>query len=43
MVGHNVSWVSGMHVCFGDLDFIIMMEGELVQAPATIQPLHFIG
>ena len=28
---------------FGDLDFIITMEGGLVQAPTTIQPLHFIG
>ena len=25
---------------FGDLDFIIMTEGELAMAPATIQPLH---
>ena len=25
---------------FGDLDFIIMMEGELAQATAAVQPLH---
>ena len=28
---------------FGDLDFIVMMEGELVMSPAAIQPLHFTG
>ena len=27
-------------MCFGNLDFIIMMEGELIQAPITVQPLH---
>ena len=26
---------------FGDLDFIVTMEGELVQASAAIHPLHF--
>ena len=25
---------------FGDLDFIITMEGELARAPIVIQPLH---
>ena len=40
MANCNVSWVPGMHVCFGDLDFIVTMEGELAQAPAAIQPLH---
>ena len=25
---------------FGNLDFIVTMEGELAQAPAAIQPLH---
>ena len=29
-----------MHVHFGNLDFIIMTEGELAQAPTTVQPLH---
>ena len=24
----------------GDLDFIVMMDGELAMAPATVQPLH---
>ena len=28
---------------FGDLDFIIMMEGELARAPIIIQPLHSTG
>ena len=32
-----------MHVCFGDLDFIATMEGELAQAPAAVQPLHSTG
>jgi len=31
-----------MHVRFGDLDFIVTMEGELVWAPTAIQPLHSI-
>ena len=43
MAGHGVSWVPGAHVRFGNLDFIIMMEGGLVQAPAAVQPLHFTG
>ena len=40
MASHNLSWVPGVHVCFGDLDFIAMMEGELAQAPIAVQPLH---
>ena len=28
---------------FGNLDFIITTERELVQAPVTVQPLHFTG
>jgi len=28
---------------FGNLDFIVMTEGELAQAPAAIQPLHSTG
>ena len=43
MVSHNVSWVLGVHVRFGDIDFIITMEGELAQAPTAIQPLHPAG
>ena len=43
MASHNLSWVPGAHVCFGDLDFIVTMEGELAMAPATVQPLHSTG
>ena len=43
MASHNLNWVPGAHVRFGDLDFIITMEGELVQAPTAVQPLHFTG
>ena len=28
---------------FGNLDFIVTMEGELVQVPAAVQPLHSAG
>ena len=40
MASHGLSWVPGAHVRFGDLDFIVMTEGELAQAPTAIQPLH---
>ena len=40
MASHGVSWVLGEHMRFRNLDFIVTIEGELVQAPATIQPLH---
>ena len=43
MASHGISWVSGAHVCFRNLDFIVMMEGELVQVPAAVQPLHSAG
>ena len=43
MASHGISWVSGAHVRFGNLDFIITMEGELAQAPAAVQPLHSAG
>ena len=38
MASHNLSWVPGAHVRFGDLDFIATMEGELVQMPIVIRP-----
>ena len=41
MASHGVSWVPGAHVRFGNLDFIITMEEELMQAPIAVQPLHF--
>ena len=28
---------------FGNLDFIIMIEGELAQVPTVVQPLHSAG
>jgi len=30
-------------VRFEDLDFIVMAEGELAQAPIIVQHLHFAG
>ena len=43
MASHDVSWVPGVHVRFGNLDFIVMTDGELMQAPVSIQPLHSAG
>ena len=43
MASHGVNWVPDTHVRFGNLDFIITMEGDLAQAPAAIQPLHSAG
>ena len=43
MASHAVSWVPGVHVRLGSLDFIVTTEEELAQAPAAIQPLHSIG
>ena len=43
MASHGVSWVPGMHVRFRNLDFIVTMEGELAQAPTTVQPLHSVS
>ena len=43
MAIHGVSWVLGTHVHFGNLDFIVMMEGELAQAATAVQPLHSAG
>ena len=40
MASHGVSWVLGAHVRFGNLDFIVTIEGELAQAPTAVQPLH---
>ena len=43
MANHNISQVPDAHVSLEDSDFIITTEGELVRAPAAIQPLHSIG
>ena len=40
MASHNLSWVPSVHMCFGDLDFIVMAEGELVMATTAVRPLH---
>jgi hypothetical protein len=32
MASHSIDWTLGAHVRLGSLDFIITMEGELVQA-----------
>ena len=39
MASHTISWVSGAHVCFGDLDFVVMVGGELVLAHVAIRSL----
>ena len=43
MASHGVSWVLDAHVHFENLDFIVAMEGELMQAPIAVQPLHSAG
>ena len=43
MASHGISWVSGAHVRFGDLDFIVTVGGELALAHTAIQPLPSIG
>ena len=43
MVSHAISWVPGTHVRFGDLDFIVMVGGELALAHVAIQSLPSIG
>ena len=43
MANHAISWIPGAHVRFGDLDFIVMVGGELAVAHLTIQPLPSIG
>ena len=43
MASHDVSWIPGVHMRFGNLDFIITTEGELALASAAIQPLHSTG
>ena len=40
MASHAVSWVPGVHVRLGSLDFIVTTEEELAQAPTIVQPLH---
>ena len=42
MASHDISWVPGPHMLFGDLYFIITVGGELALAHVTIQPLPSI-
>ena len=42
MASHAISWVPGAHMRFGDLDFIVMVGGELALAHVAIQPLPSI-
>jgi len=37
MANHTISWVSGAHVRFDDLDFIVTLGGELALAHAAVQ------
>ena len=43
MASHDISWVPGAYVRFGNLDFIISTEGELAQVPVAVQTLHSAG
>ena len=43
MSSHNLCWVPSAHVRFRNLDFIVTAKEELVQAPATVRPLHSTG
>ena len=43
MANHDISWVPGAHVRFGNLSFIITVGGELVRAHTTFQSLPSIG
>jgi hypothetical protein len=38
MASHDINWTLGAHMCFESLDFIVTMEGELVQALMPVQP-----
>ena len=43
MASHDISWVLGTHVRFGDLDFIVTMGGELTLAHAAIESIPSIS
>ena len=42
MASHAISWVLAAHVCFGDLDFIVMVGGGLALAHVAILSLPSI-
>ena len=43
MASHIISWVLGVRMRFGSLDFIVTTEGEPTQSPVVVQPLHSAG
>ena len=43
MATDAISWVPGAHVHFGDLDFIVTLEGELALAHTAVQSLSSIS
>ena len=43
MASYGISCVSGAHVRFGDLDFIVMVKGGRAWAPVVVQPFHSTG
>ena len=43
MATHAISWASGAHVRFGDLDFIVTLGGELMLTHTAAQPLPSIN
>jgi hypothetical protein len=38
MAGHSISWIPGVHMRFGTLDFVVTTEGELVRPPTPTHP-----
>ena len=43
MASQGISWAPSTHVRFGNLDFIVTTEVELVRTPVVVQPLHSTG
>ena len=43
MANHDISWVPGAHVRFGDRDFIVTLGGELALAHAAVQSLPSVN
>jgi hypothetical protein len=37
MASHGIDWTLSAHVRFGSLDYVVTMEGELVQALVPVQ------
>jgi hypothetical protein len=43
MACHNIGWVSGACMCYGSLDFVVTVEGDLERAPAPVLPSLAMG